>query len=495
MGAVWRARDEQLGRDVAIKVVLDGDEESVARFLREGQMAGALGSEHIVEVFDVGRLDDGTPFMVMELLDGVGFEQLVRRAPLEEARVCDLVIQACAGIAEAHARHIIHRDLKPSNLWMTERSDGSPLVKVLDFGLARSLTTLPEAGDAKSITRTGATLGTPGYMAPEQLRSARRADARSDIWALGHVIFRLLTGQRAFEAADEGEYYAMILTEAPSSPRKHRPDISVGLERVVLRCLQRIPDERYQDCGQLARALLPFASEASSLLVNNIGHKLSGAGVACTTVPPTTPLVSADDATLTKSQGEPPASEPSISSVPTQIVQPRRFRWTALAAGTLVALGAGVALLTSWPRAGGDDAPSPTAVNGMSPSGSLLSSAAPGSARAQQTQPRRVSIDLVITPAHAEVRIDGVLTRDNPLVVPADGRAHRIGLSAAGFVGETRKLVADRDRRLVWALRPVNPRRRPSAPRPRSRITPTPSPIGPSGTGPSAPPLLETKLE
>src|SRR6185295_7457724 len=166
----------------------------VERFVREARASAALRGEHVCRVSDVGALDSGAPYIVMELLDGGDLASLLAHGgPLQVPIACDYILQACVGVAEAHALSIVHRDLKPANLFLTRRTDGAPLIKVLDFGIAKA------QGDASfSLTQTASVLGSPGYMSPEQLRSSRDVDLRSDIWSLGVILYELVVGRPPF---------------------------------------------------------------------------------------------------------------------------------------------------------------------------------------------------------------------------------------------------------------------------------------------------------
>jgi serine/threonine-protein kinase len=280
MGEVWRARHQQLGQRVALKMMRHADSGAwMERFLRETRAAGSLESEHVTRVFDAGTLEDGTPFMVMEVLEGEPLDRIAReRAPLSIDEAVGYVVQACAGVAAAHARGIVHRDLKPSNLFVTRRTDGSKLVKVLDFGIAKSLEGAAAGAEPVTLTETGAAIGTPGYMAPEQLRAPRQVDERADIWALGLILFRLLTGRSAFVASSPGEYYAAILTEAPEAlPSGHPPELAAAVDR----CLHKKPARRFRDVAELARALAPFAPPWAAGLVEPIERLLEDARGRC----------------------------------------------------------------------------------------------------------------------------------------------------------------------------------------------------------------------
>src|SRR5580704_14011169 len=188
MGVVVAARHLQLDQLVALKFVLPKaleDKSMTERFLREAKAAVRLKSEHVAKVLDVGTLDSGAPYIVMEYLEGTNLAEVIAiQAPLAADVACDYLIQACEALSEAHTLGIVHRDLKPQNLFLTKGVGGAPLVKVLDFGISK----IKQPEGAHNLTQTATVIGSPLYMAPEQMRSARNADQRSDIWALGVVL-------------------------------------------------------------------------------------------------------------------------------------------------------------------------------------------------------------------------------------------------------------------------------------------------------------------
>lgn len=273
MGAVVEATHLALDQRVAMKFMLphvadrEGNNE---RFMREARAASKLRSEHVPKVLDFGMLDQSMPYLVMELLDGNDLAAMIRpREPLAVAEVCEIGIQACEALSEAHARGIIHRDIKPANLFITRRADGSPCVKVLDFGIAKQLS---DAGtlDQQGLTATDAVIGSPFYMSPEQLRSARDVDARSDIWSLGVALYQALTGQRPYVAQNLGALILAIVETAPQAPSSLRPDIPAALGNALLKCLQRRPEDRFQNMYELASALALFAPARCQAIVDRV---------------------------------------------------------------------------------------------------------------------------------------------------------------------------------------------------------------------------------
>jgi serine/threonine-protein kinase len=271
MGAVFVARQEQLDRLVAIKFLLSEaaeNSDALARFEREARSAAALQSDHATRVFDVGHLESGEPYMVMELLCGEDLAKTLERCgPLPPAEVTAIVVQACDAIGEAHAIGIVHRDLKPANIFLAQRPNGTMTVKVLDFGISK----VRGPAAAKSLTSSKSLIGSPTYMSPEQLREARTVDGRADIWALGVTMYQLLTGVLPFCADTVAELCALVLTVEPASLRSRRPEVPDALEAVVMRCLRKNPAERYAAAGELVGALkavrLPVAAVATSAVL------------------------------------------------------------------------------------------------------------------------------------------------------------------------------------------------------------------------------------
>jgi serine/threonine protein kinase len=267
MGVVVRAHHELLDQKVALKFLLPAalkDKVSVERFLREARAAVKLESEHVARILDLGTLDDGAPYIVMELLDGMDLGDLLQQRgalPVQEA--VDYMLEALDAIAEAHARGIVHRDLKPSNLFCARRADGTSTIKVLDFGISK-LSVGEEPLTNPALTSSFTVIGSPVYMSPEQFRSSRSVDARGDIWSLGIILYQLLTGRNPFLGNTMGELFTAIITKEPIAPRTIRPDIPPALEGAILRCLRKTPADRYPSSGELAHVLSPFGSGRAS---------------------------------------------------------------------------------------------------------------------------------------------------------------------------------------------------------------------------------------
>ena len=272
MGIVYAANHELLGVKVAIKLLLTDistSQEAVTRFLNEARNAMKIQSENVAKVSDAGHLEDGRPYMVMEFLEGDDLSKLLeQRGVLSIQEAVDYTLQALEALAQAHKEGIVHRDLKPANLFLVARRDKTMQVKVLDFGISKA--TNPLSQGSGSMTSTKALLGSPYYMSPEQLRSSKSVDARADIWSMGIILFELMGGTPPFLGDNFGELFALILESDPPAIRTKRPDVPPQLEQVIMRCLQRKPEHRYSNVGELAAALSPFATPRGQRVAQRI---------------------------------------------------------------------------------------------------------------------------------------------------------------------------------------------------------------------------------
>lgn len=291
MGIVLAARHLELGELVAIKLIgndVQRDRIQLERFRREARAMMRIKSEHVVRTYDIGRLDDDTPFMVMEYLEGQDLTRRLRQTgPLPLAHAVDLMMEACDALAHAHALGIVHRDLKPSNLFLVKRPDGRECLKVIDFGIAKQ-SSLGHTGGSLSLTRTKQIVGSPQYMAPEQMSSAKTVDARADLWSLGVTLFELLTGNVPFVGKTMVSLYKDIVTSEPPAVRRYRPDLPPAIEAVVCRCMQKERDRRYSNVAELGAALRPFASPRCTVTAEQLTAVLgtSASGVQPSEPPP-----------------------------------------------------------------------------------------------------------------------------------------------------------------------------------------------------------------
>jgi serine/threonine-protein kinase len=308
MGVVLAAKHLQLGQPVAIKMLLPHalrNPELVARFEQEARATVRIQSEHVVKVLDVGQ-EQGSPYMVMEYLEGQDLAAtLKRRGPLPLGDAVTYVLQACEALAEAHKQGIVHRDLKPANLFLTARADGSPLIKVLDFGISKA-TLSSGLGPVGGLTMDSSVMGSPNYMSPEQLKNSKDVDQRADVWSLGLVLYELLAGAVAFQADTLAELHVAILQSFPGSLASKRPDLPPGVEAIILQCLQKDRNFRYANVGELAVALAGFAPAAAQVSVERITRLLG--------LPPPTRGAPPPESTGWQAPGSAPSWQPASSA-------------------------------------------------------------------------------------------------------------------------------------------------------------------------------------
>lgn len=267
MGVVYHANDTTTGAEVALKILANKNAapEVLDRFLLEARVGLAIVDENVRRLFDVG-IDPvlGTPYMVMELLRGVDLETRLRTSggQLPHPEACDQVMAACAGLAAVHAKGVVHRDVKLSNLFLADTGAPQPVLKLLDFGVSKA----PGFGASLRLTKTGDVIGTPFYMAPEQMRSARGVDRRADVWSLGIVLYELLTGEAPFEVHSVSDVFISVLQQDHVPLHERRSDLPPALSPIIDMALAKDRDRRFRDVPAIATALAPYAPHGAAFL-------------------------------------------------------------------------------------------------------------------------------------------------------------------------------------------------------------------------------------
>ena len=361
MGVVLAATHLDLDRRVAVKVMRAEPGEhpgAVQRLLLEAKLAAQFRSEHVCKVLDVGTLDNGAPYIVMEYLEGADLAALLARDGVFEIEAAvDLLLEACEALAEAHAAEVVHRDLKPGNLFVARLLDGSPTIKVLDFGISKQVG--PAAAN-RDLTNPSAALGSPYYMAPEQMLSARDVDRRADVWAVGAILFELLTAVRPFEGQTLPEVCAAVMNTAPKRVTALRPGVPAGLADAIQRCLQKDRGARFDDVAQLAAALSPFGSAKAELSRRRIERILdSGAPLGNASLKRLERVLASSGAKNLADKAPDEALGTLTAGAATAAVgaQPPKTTKRSLALAALAA----VAVAVTWPLWKGSSQPAPAA--------------------------------------------------------------------------------------------------------------------------------------
>lgn len=379
MGVVMAARHQQLGQTVAIKLLAvppSALSYAVGRFKAEAHVAAALRSEHIARVMDADVDDKGRHYIVMEYLQGMDLARLLRESgPLPIGDAVGYILQACEGIAEAHSLGIVHRDLKPENLFVTRRKDGSPVVKVLDFGISKMLSN--DLRPEHAVTPRGALMGSPLYMSPEQLRGPSDVSPQSDIWGLGVILYELLTDKIPFSGSQLPEVVAAVLSSPPAPVESLRPDVPAELAAAIAKALQKEASARFGDVSELARALGAWAPAWASDCVARASRTLGIPAVDARLSGDSRPI--AEISTLTP---------PPVAVATPAPAQPRRKGAAIAAAVAVIAIASGALLL----RGGGADAP-PAASAPVAPVAPARTAAAPA--------PAAPPIETVVSPPKA----------------------------------------------------------------------------------------------
>ncbi len=526
MGSVHEAADEQTGARVAVKVLhgeilKDGsskdDTSKLTRFQREAQASAAIHSEHIARMLDWGN-DEGTeqPFMVMELLQGEDLQQLLKRAPiLPPAVVLRIAAQACDGLVKAHEARVMHRDIKPANLFLARSATGDVTVKLLDFGIAKFR---PDGGDeigeTTNLTRTGSMLGSPRYMSPEQARGSKALDHRTDLWSLGVVMYRALTGHMPHEDAEAmGDFIVLLCSEPPRSIHTHAPWVPAEIVSLVEGALQIDREKRFPSAQAMLDAIRAFLPSGDRLTVADLVALPESARGAAVPYPEPNVGLASSDATVplptariratASAPGGPVSARREDGGTPSALANthndtrddvPRRPGRAAVpfvigAAVLVVGLG-GFAVLR-----GADLVSAGSGAAGTAGGALTASSGAPAVRRA----------NLVVLPADAVVEIDGVKVAAQDGIVELSGAlrsVHRVRVSRDGqerivevILGESGAEPPKVELALAAPATATSAAATPGTVAPRLPTKKTAAPAVSSAPGPKKNPLIPEKFE
>ncbi|MFO8074161.1 MAG: protein kinase [Polyangia bacterium] len=471
MGSVHEASHARIDRKVAIKLLhpdFVANQEALERFSREARAASSIGHPNIVEIYDLGREPDGTAFMVMELLDGEDLgSTLARQGALSPARAVAVALQVLSALHEVHRHEIVHRDMKPENVFLSTDAAGRESVKLLDFGVAK----IQQGMDSENLThtRTGTVLGTPYYMSPEIARGGRRFDHRVDLWAVGVMLYEMVSGQRPFEGEGYNEILASILMEDARPLREVAPSVPPRLTEIVDRALRKDPDERYSSAGEMLADLLPLHDDRSA-------PELTSSAAVAIRSQASTPF-----GFVTPTRGSTPVpaareSQPTgplwllDSAVPGPSRPARRRLWiaAAIAASIAVALlsGAGLAFLLTGEEPSADFAARTATAAAPSTPDPEPEPALPAASKEPLAEKPAgpVTVELSGLPDDAGVEIDG-RSVVSPFEVARSDRAVELVVTAKGYSPFEFELVPDRDREIEVEMERVERNRRPAAER------------------------------
>ena len=342
MGIVVAARHNELGRLRAIKFLLPGsvgDCQTVERFKREARIVAGLESMHVARVHDAGEMPEtGDPYIVMEYLDGRDFKSILRSRPLQIAEAVTYLLQICEALAEAHAAGVVHRDLKPANLMLITRAHRAPCVKVLDFGIAKAV----GPDEVTDLTVDRGFLGTIPYMSPEHLKDSKSVDARTDIWALGVIAYEFVAAKRPFGGNAASEVIMAVTNANPEPPSLLNIHIPPALEAVILKCLRKDRNERYQSVDELTTALREVMRSQPDPASTN-------AAIACQMPTPELVQPAVSIHTLGESGHDGPTNVNAANTIRQQQSPSRRKLWMGGGA-TATALATGLFLSNQWMR-------------------------------------------------------------------------------------------------------------------------------------------------
>jgi serine/threonine-protein kinase len=431
MGKVYRGKQMPLGRDCAIKVLSvkqgEVDEDFERRFFLEASILAKLTHPNTVTVFDYGRTEDGVLYMVMEFLEGHTLKQTMRdEGPFDQDRGAHVARQMCRSLREAHSLGVVHRDLKPGNVYLVEHGDERDMVKVIDFGLVKNV----DASNTEDLTQAGLFMGSPKYMAPEQIRG-EHVDARTDIYAMGVMLYEMVCGEVPFDRANQVDLLLAHVNERPKRPRERKPDVQIneGFEAIIMRCLEKNPDDRFTSMDDVLAVL-----------------KEATGGRPTTETAASIELRKSLDA-LVKSGSNPPvptAPDPSQLVATAADAQPKKGGSKFAAIGLGLALVAAVGIFVAT-RGGKDDAQAQAATSQQKPAttNSVTNSTTAAKVEPAVTAAPKPTVDLKrihleSDPAGAKVRDGGdvLLCDTTPCDVKVESGTLTVSLSLDGYNSE-----------------------------------------------------------
>jgi len=453
MGAVYEGEHLLIKKRVAIKCLhaqYAQNPEVVARFHREALAATSIGHQNIIEVTDLGRFPDGAVFMVLEYLQGRDFARLIDdEGPQPLGRIVHIMMQICDALTAAHGKEIVHRDLKPENVFLIKRGDDADFVKLLDFGISKMKSSSDSPGS--NMTRTGMALGTPYYMAPEQAQGLKNVDHRADIYALGVILFRALTGQHPFDHDSYPMLVLKICTEPPPPLRRYRPDLPPEIEQIAAKMLAKTPDERFQNCAAVKAALKPYELFTDVPIVNEVARNdalplasIAGSmsSYAATAHAPSSPGVNTPVVASAARQQSPapvmldagtPLATQTVIGIPGQSKLPLYVGAGAVAV-VLIAIGLAMSGVFSGGGSGNSNTVMPIATVAQPPTAPVVQPLVPREVAGPPAE-RNVNIRISTTPVGAELLIDG-RRRANPFnaQLPYSEDMHTVEVRSAGFM-------------------------------------------------------------
>ncbi len=460
MGTVYEAEHIILNRRVAIKVLLpmySSNTAAVKRFIREGQAASAIEHPNIVDVLDFCRESDGTVYIVMELLKGVSLKVLLdQRGALPVAQVVSISFQVLSALQAAHVKGIIHRDLKPENIFLSA-TPGGEQVKIVDFGIAKFKEI---AGGPIELTRTGSVPGTPNYLSPELASGGKNADERIDIWAMGVVLYEMLTGRVPFVGDNYNEVISMILMSPVVPVRELSTDVPEGLAQIVEKALAKRKEERFASADEMYEALLPFRGTGGGALrtTNVLLGQTSGSGTN-----PSYPQISALSNNVSRS-----SDSMILAMTDSRPSRPRRSVWTLLSIIAVIVSGAvgvvfGVSINDKAPPNHEAGEPSVKASPDPEPTVPPETPSVAAEKSAEKAAPTMVTIDMEGLPPRSRITVDGVAQK-LPLKVARSDSPTVLKVKAPGYAPHEASVIPTHDRRLSINLKKLKPKgKRPKA--------------------------------